>query len=68
LRTTFSLPYIYDYVTKLCEQQAEVIQKHENEHVRSIGHGEAGHRKYKRLKLGGGLAYDRSSDQAVIVA
>jgi hypothetical protein len=23
--------------------------------------GEAGHRKYKRLKLGGGQAYDRSS-------
>jgi hypothetical protein len=27
-----------------------------------IGQGEARHRKYKRLKLGGGHAYDRSSD------
>jgi hypothetical protein len=34
----------------------------ENEHVRSIGQGEARHRKYKRLKLGSGQAYDRSSD------
>jgi hypothetical protein len=34
----------------------------ENEHVRGIGQGEARHRKYKRLKLGGGQAYDRSSD------
>jgi hypothetical protein len=43
-------------------QQAEVIQNHDNEHVRSIGQGEARDRKYKRLKLGGGQAYDRSSD------
>jgi hypothetical protein len=25
-------------------------------------------RKYKRLKLGGGQAYDRSSDQAAVIA
>jgi hypothetical protein len=31
-------------------------------YVRSIGQGEARHRKYKTLKLGGGQAYDRSSD------
>jgi hypothetical protein len=43
-------------------QEAEVIQNHENDYVRSIGQGEAGHRKYKRLKLGGCQAYDRSSD------
>jgi hypothetical protein len=42
-------------------QQAEVIQKHENENVRYIGQGEATHRKYKRLKLGGGHVYDCSS-------
>jgi hypothetical protein len=29
---------------------------------RSIGQGEARHRKYKRLKLGGREPYDRSSD------
>jgi hypothetical protein len=43
-------------------QQAEVIQSHENEHVRNRGQGEARHAKYKRLKLGDGEAYDRSSD------
>jgi hypothetical protein len=41
--------------------KAEVLQNHENEHVRSIGQSEARHRKYKRLKLGDGQAYDRSS-------
>jgi hypothetical protein len=59
LRMTFKIPYVYDYITKLCRQQAEVIQNHDNENVRNIGQGEARHRKYKRLKLGGGQAYDR---------
>jgi hypothetical protein len=43
----FKVPYIYDYTTKLCRQQADVIQNNENEHVRGIGQGEARHRKYK---------------------
>jgi hypothetical protein len=46
---------------KLCWQQTEVIQNHDKENVRNIGQGEARRRKYKRLKLGGGQAYDRSS-------
>jgi hypothetical protein len=54
LHTVFNLPYVYDFITKLCRQQAEAIQNHENEHVLSIGQGKARHRKYKRLKLGGG--------------
>jgi hypothetical protein len=58
----FNIPYVYDYIIKLCRQQAEVIQNHENEHVRSTGQGEARYRKYKWLKLGGGQADDRSSD------
>jgi hypothetical protein len=45
---------MYDYITKLCRQQAEDIQNHESEHVRGAGQGEARHRKYKRLKLGDG--------------
>jgi hypothetical protein len=49
-------------MTKLFRKQAEVIQNHENEYVCDIGEGEARHRKCKRLKLGGGQAYDRSSD------
>jgi hypothetical protein len=36
-------------VTKFCSQQTEVIQNHENEHVRSTGQGEARHTKYKTL-------------------
>jgi hypothetical protein len=58
----FKIPYMYDYITKLCRKQAEVILNHENLNVLAIGQGEARHRKYKRLKLGGGQAYDRSSD------
>jgi hypothetical protein len=56
LHKAFSIPYIYNYITKLCRQQAEVIQNHVNAIVRNIGQGEARHRKYKRLKLGGGQA------------
>jgi hypothetical protein len=56
------LDHVNDYITKLCMQQAEVIQNHENAIVRNTGQGEARHRKYKKLRLGGGQAYDRSSD------
>jgi hypothetical protein len=67
LHTAFNrLPHIYiyisDYVTRLCRQQAEVMQNYENGHVRSMRQGEARHRKYKRLKPGDGQAYNRSSD------
>jgi hypothetical protein len=61
LHVGFKIPYVCDFITKLCRQQAEVIQNHHNPNVRNIGHGEAQYRKYKRLKLGGGQAYDRSS-------
>jgi hypothetical protein len=62
LHTAFNLPYLYYYITKLCRQQAEVIQNHENEHVRSKRQGEVRCSKYKWLKLGGGQAYDSLSD------
>jgi hypothetical protein len=38
------------------KKQVEVIRNHENIHIPGIGQSEARHRKYKRLKLGGGLA------------
>jgi hypothetical protein len=57
----FQIPYVYDYIIKICRQQAEVIQNHDNELVRFIGQDETQQRKYKRLKLGGGHVYDRSS-------
>jgi hypothetical protein len=49
------------------QQEAEVIQNHETENVCYIGQGEARHRKYNRLKLGGGHVYDCSSVQIVVV-
>jgi hypothetical protein len=58
----FHLPHLYEYITKLCRLQAEIILNHDNENVRNIGQGEARHRKCKRLKLGGDQAYDRSND------
>jgi hypothetical protein len=59
LHTAFN---VCDYLTKLCRRQEEFIKNHENVHVHCIGQGEARYRKYKRLKLGGDQAYDRSSD------
>jgi hypothetical protein len=44
------------YITK------GTIQNHPNLNVHAIGQGEAIHKKYKRVKLGGGQAYHRSSD------
>jgi hypothetical protein len=41
LHAAFNLPYVYDYITKLCRRQAESMQNHENEHVRCIAQGEA---------------------------
>jgi hypothetical protein len=52
----FEIPYVYDFITKLCRQQAEVIQNHVNPNVCHMGQGEAQHIKYNRLKLGGGQA------------
>jgi hypothetical protein len=52
---------MYDYITKLCSRQAEVILNHENPNVRAIGQDEATHRKHKRLKLGGGQVYNCSN-------
>jgi hypothetical protein len=61
MHITFQISYVYDYITNLCRQQAQVIQLHENIHVCNTGQGEARHRKYKRLKLGGGQGYDLSN-------
>jgi hypothetical protein len=62
MHMAFHFPYVYDYMPKLCRQQAEVILNHDNENVRYIGQGEARHIKYKKLKIGGGRAYGLSSD------
>jgi hypothetical protein len=57
LHTAFGLTYVYDYITAVCRKQAKVIRNHKKEHVLGIGQGEASHRSYKRLKLGGDQAY-----------
>jgi rubrerythrin len=54
--------YIYEYTAKFYRQQAEVIQNNENANIGNIEQDEPRHMKYKRLKLGGVQAYDRSSD------
>jgi hypothetical protein len=57
MHAAFQIPYVYDYITKLCIRQAEIIRNHENENVRNIAQRETPHRKHKRLKLGGGQLY-----------
>jgi hypothetical protein len=60
LHLAFQIPYVYNNITEIYRKQAEVIQNHDTVNVRNTGKIEAQHRKYKRLKLGGGQAYDRS--------
>jgi hypothetical protein len=47
---------------KIVQATSRGLQNHENEHVRSVGQGEARHIKYKRFTLGTGEAYDRLRD------
>jgi len=54
------------YVTKLGRQLAEVRQNQENT-VRTTVQGETIHRKYKRFKLGGVQAYDRSDNWTIVI-
>jgi hypothetical protein len=44
------------------------MKNYEIANVRNIAKGEAQHRKYKMLKLGGGQVYDRSTDWTAAVA
>jgi hypothetical protein len=60
MHVTFIIPNLYDFVTKLCRQQATVILNHENHENVNIDQDEARHRNFKRLKLGGGQAYNGS--------
>jgi hypothetical protein len=31
MHVVFQVPYLYDYITKLCRRQAEITHNHENE-------------------------------------
>jgi predicted nucleic acid-binding Zn ribbon protein len=65
MHVTFQLPYIYNYITKSCRQQAKVVQNYENDPY--MGQGEAQQGKYRRLKLGGSHVYDCSSVKTAVV-
>jgi hypothetical protein len=41
------LPYMYDYITRLCRQHADAIQKNENDYARGIGKSEVRQRKFE---------------------
>jgi hypothetical protein len=43
----FNLRNVYDYITKLCRQQAKATQNHKNVNVRNMGEGEA--RKIQKI-------------------
>jgi hypothetical protein len=61
LHVAFQITYVYNYIAKLCREQAEGTQNPDNEDVRNIGQSEAPNRKYKSLEFGGGHMYDLSS-------
>jgi hypothetical protein len=61
LHKAFNIPYICDYITKLCRHKQNLYEIMKMQNARHIGQGEARHRKHKRLKLGGGQGFDRSS-------
>jgi hypothetical protein len=56
---------MYDFTTKIYWKQAEVVQNRLNANAHATGCAETTHRKHKRLKLGDGQAYDRSSSKNV---
>jgi hypothetical protein len=62
LHVVFEIPYVFDFVTELCMQRAEIVQNRENVIFLNISQSEDRHRKYKRLKLGGGQAHDPSKN------
>jgi hypothetical protein len=47
MHVAFHVPYVYDYIIKLCRRQAEIIHNHENENenVCNIGQGETPQKK-----------------------
>jgi hypothetical protein len=60
LHVAFKIPCVYDYITKLCRTQAEANprkSKYTWHRTREVMH-----KKYERLTLCGGQAYDRSAD------
>jgi hypothetical protein len=51
MHVAFQIPYVYDYIKKLCRRQAEIVHNHENENLRNIGQGETHTENIKGLNL-----------------
>jgi hypothetical protein len=51
MQLAFQLLNMYDYITKLCGQQASHSKYCKKQTVEILGKGKARHRKYKRLRL-----------------
>jgi hypothetical protein len=51
LHVTFKIPYVYNYITKVCSTQAKVILNHAYLNVLGIGLGETIRRKYGRFNF-----------------
>jgi hypothetical protein len=53
---------VYDYITKLIREQAEIILNRVNPDIYVIGQGEIRHKKCMRLKLTICQAYNSTAD------
>jgi hypothetical protein len=51
MHVAFQIPYVHDYITKICRRQAKIIHNHENENVRYIGQDETHTENIKGLNL-----------------
>jgi len=50
LYLALQIPYVNDYITKICRKQVEAIQNRDHVNVQNTGKREAQHRKHKRRK------------------
>jgi hypothetical protein len=62
MHMVFQILYVYSYITKLCGQQAQVIQGNENANVRSIGKAKPDTENIRGLNLAVVRHYDCPSD------
>jgi hypothetical protein len=63
LHVALKSPYVYEYETKLCRTQTEVILNVVNPNVHGTGKEKPGIGSIRSLKkLGDGQTYDRSCD------
>jgi len=62
VHVAFKIPHAHDFITKLCRQREEVIQKHDNKKVlATVDKAKPQHRKYKTFKLDGSQEYSNVS-------